>query len=366
MGKPSIRVLMTTDAVGGVWQYSTDLAAGLLDHGIETALAVLGPAPSAAQLEAASGIPGLKLLNTGLPLDWLSDAAGARAAARSLAAIAGTERFDLIHLNSPALAAEQAFPAPVLAMTHGCIATWWESVRAGLPLDPAFAWHADAMGRGLRACDRVIAPSASYARIVQRRYGLAIQPRVVYNGRAAFVDRIHVAQQDCAFTAGRLWDDAKNVRTLDAAAALVPFPIHAAGPVTAPHGGTIEIEHLHPLGCLTSEEMARILAGSPVFATAASFEPFGLAVLEAAASGCALVLSDIATFRELWDGAALFAAPDDHMSFARAIEDAVQDLPLREALGSAARARAHNFTIERMAAGTAAHYHELLQSRRAA
>ena len=38
------------------------------------------------------------------------------------------------------------------------------------------------------------------------------------------------------------------------------------------------------------------------------FEPFGLAVLEAARAGCALVLSDIATFRELWDGAALFVA----------------------------------------------------------
>ena len=40
----------------------------------------------------------------------------------------------------------------------------------------------------------------------------------------------------------------------------------------------------------------------------ALYEPFGLAVLEAAQAGCALVLSDIPTFRELWDGAALFVA----------------------------------------------------------
>ena len=53
----------------------------------------------------------------------------------------------------------------------------------------------------------------------------------------------------------------------------------------------------------------RSRAGSarcPIFVSAARYEPFGLAVLEAAQAGCALVLSDIPTFRELWDGAALF------------------------------------------------------------
>jgi glycosyltransferase involved in cell wall biosynthesis len=36
------------------------------------------------------------------------------------------------------------------------------------------------------------------------------------------------------------------------------------------------------------------------------YEPFGLAPLEAALRGCALVLSDIGSFRELWDGCAAF------------------------------------------------------------
>ncbi|HEX8375447.1 MAG TPA: hypothetical protein VF606_09745, partial [Geminicoccaceae bacterium] len=38
-------VLMTTDAVGGVWTYSLDLAAALATRGVRTTLAVLGPAP---------------------------------------------------------------------------------------------------------------------------------------------------------------------------------------------------------------------------------------------------------------------------------------------------------------------------------
>ena len=49
-----------------------------------------------------------------------------------------------------------------------------------------------------------------------------------------------------------------------------------------------------------------ILPTRPIFVSVSRYEPFGLAVLEAAHAGCALVLSDIPTFRELWQGAASF------------------------------------------------------------
>ena len=42
-----MRLLMTVDAIGGVWRYAMDLAAELRDHGVETVFACLGPAPSA-------------------------------------------------------------------------------------------------------------------------------------------------------------------------------------------------------------------------------------------------------------------------------------------------------------------------------
>ena len=44
------RLLITADAVGGVWRYATDLAHALVPHGVETTIAVLGPEPSDAQL----------------------------------------------------------------------------------------------------------------------------------------------------------------------------------------------------------------------------------------------------------------------------------------------------------------------------
>ena len=69
------------------------------------------------------------------------------------------------------------------------------------------------------------------------------------------------------------------------------------------------LAHLQPLGELDERTLAGCLSARPVFVSAARYEPFGLAVLEAAQAGCPLVLSDIPTFRELWDGAALFVDP---------------------------------------------------------
>jgi hypothetical protein len=62
------RLLLVTDAVGGVWVYSLELARALEPLGVETVLAVVGPSPSASQREEACDF---KLIDTGLPLEWL-------------------------------------------------------------------------------------------------------------------------------------------------------------------------------------------------------------------------------------------------------------------------------------------------------
>ena len=54
-----MKILMTADAVGGVWTYALDLAVGLAPRGVEVVLAVLGPAPSPRQRAAAAGSVGM-------------------------------------------------------------------------------------------------------------------------------------------------------------------------------------------------------------------------------------------------------------------------------------------------------------------
>ncbi|WP_129790739.1 glycosyltransferase family 4 protein [Sphingosinicella sp. CPCC 101087] len=358
-----LSVLVTTDAVGGVWTYGLDLARGLSRLDIDITLAVLGPSPTPVQQAAARGT-GARLVDTRLPLDWVTeDPSALTRAGQRIAELAGEVGADLVQLNSPALAAGISFPVPLAAVMHSCVATWWEAVH-GTDLPQDFVWRTGRVAAGLANADKVVTPSAAFGEAVRRCYRLAEAPATVLNGRSPL--RLpEAAGHDFCFTAGRLWDAGKNLATLDAAAARIGIPFHAAGPTTGPNGATATFEHLHCLGSIEEAEIGRWLSARPVFASAALYEPFGLAVLEAAMAGCPLVLSDIPTFRELWEDAAVFVPPTDADGFAEAIADLAGDDFARAARGRAAKARAARYTPEAMAARMAEIYRGLVKAERA-
>lgn len=323
------RVLLTTDAVGGVWRYTIDLARGLSDLGIDPIIAVLGPAPVPAQCDEAAAIPRLRLVQTGLPLDWTADTPADLAhTSDRLAALAALTGVASIHLHAPALVGTATWPAPIVAVHHSCVGTWWRAVRAGPP-PPDFAWRIEATATGLRHAQAIIAPTAAHAAAIRAVYG-ALDITIVHNGirtttppveqRAsssrALAERSRAANPNlptrprdrAILTAGRLWDEGKAITLLDQAAPSLTAPIHAAGPTKGPNGTSIHLPNLHLLGTLDPKAMATAYADATIFASMATYEPFGLAVLEAASAGMRLVLSDIPTFRELWQGAATFVS----------------------------------------------------------
>jgi phosphatidyl-myo-inositol alpha-mannosyltransferase len=357
------RILITADAVGGVWTYAIDVAAGLRQHGIEVILAVLGPEPSEAEMARARHV--VDVASLPLPLDWTArHPAEVEAAAGQVSRLATDVSADLVHLNSPALAAYGHFRVPVVALAHSCVATWWDAVRTG-PLPQDFEWRTELVGRGYRKASIVVAPSEAFAKATASRYELAAV-RTVHNGRAApaFLesdidpkagstgdDHAASAESLFALTAGRLWDEGKNVAALDAIADCVSVPVFAAGPIAGPQGARYGPQRLQTLGLLSERALRRLYAKQPIFASPALYEPFGLAVVEAAQSGCPLVLSDIPTFRELWNGAAIFVPARDEAVLASAINELAADSDHRARMGEAARERALRFTPERMVAG---------------
>jgi glycosyltransferase involved in cell wall biosynthesis len=358
-GASGLRVLMTADAVGGVWQYALDLADGLRPHGVETILAVLGPVPSADQQHRAEA-SGVKLVQTGLQLDWMADRQDeVEEAGYAIARLAAEIRPDVVHLNAPALAANAAFPCPVVSVCHSCVATWWQAVRSG-PLPDTFLWRTELVRRGYRAADMLLAPTMSFAEATSRRYDLQRTPTVVRNGRRAVKADPVLSANPFAFTAGRLWDEGKNLASINRAAAHLSIPVLAAGPLEGPNNARVEASHVAALGRLRDADVARYLNARPIYVSAALYEPFGLAVLEAAQAGCALVLSDIPTFRELWDGAAIFVSPQDDRAMAAAIERLAQDSDERMRMGEAARKVADSYSVEAMSEGVLAAYRAVL------
>lgn len=348
------RLLLTADAVGGVWTYSIELARALHPLGYEVVLAVLGPAPAEAQHAEAIAIPGLRLVQTGFALEWLAASQTAILNAEAgLAALAAEVGADVVQMHTPALVSLERYPCPVVAVHHSCVATWWSALRGGPPPEN-FAWRTELVSRGLRNADAVVAPTAAFGRMVQRCYDLPCPPRGVHNGSARSA-RSGV-MRDEVFTAGRLWDEGKNVALLDEAAARLGVPFKAAGPGAGPRGETITLRHIHHVGVLDRAGLMARLVSRPIFASAALYEPFGLAVLEAANAGCALVLSDIPSFREIWGDAAAFVDARDAKGFAAAIETLLGDRALRLEAGRRARERASHYTPAATATKMAAIY----------
>ncbi len=349
------RILMTADSIGGVWTYALDLAGALGAAGATVRIATLGPGPRADQ-RAEVRRRGLDVVETGYDLDWLAqDTAAVRAAALGIALLARRFGADVVHLNTPALAAAARFPCPMVTVNHSCVATWWARVH-GTPLPPRYAWCSALTGEGLKAADLAIVPTAAFGTLVQEAHALPRAPRAVHNGRDVPGVAAPAATVDEIFTAGRLWDEGKNVAALDRAVAQLPYRARAAGETTKPGGGAARFATLDAVGVWSGDRMRCHLAARPVFVAPTRYEPFGLAILEAAQAGCALVLNDIASLRELWDGAALFVDADDVASLAGSIRRVFEDPDARRALGAAARARAERYSVEAMATGMAAAY----------
>ena len=73
-----------------------------------------------------------------------------------------------------------AWPAPVIAVAHSDVGTWWHAMRSGPPPDD-LAWRIEATRAGLHAATRVIAPTRSHADAIRTVYG-DTPITVVHNG----------------------------------------------------------------------------------------------------------------------------------------------------------------------------------------
>lgn len=340
------RILMTADAVGGVWDYALELARGLAGAGLETALAVTGDPPDDAKRAAAAAVPGLTLDVAPFKLEWMADPEDdLRCAGDWLLELERHLRPRVVHVNGYAHAA-LPFRAPVLCVAHSCVLSWWRAVH-GTDAPPSWGRYAERVADGLRLADRVVAPTRAMLDALECHYGPVHRGTVIHNGR----DPTGIAAGDkrpLILAAGRLWDEAKNIAAVDAVAPQVPWPVFVAGDTRGPDGNHTPLAHACPLGRLTAADMSGWYGQAAVFVHPARYEPFGLAPLEAALAGCALVLGDIPSLRELWDGAADFVPPGDRDALAHALRRLAADADHRNRRAAAARERAGRYTGARM------------------
>lgn len=332
-----MRVLLVADVVGGVRTFVHELARELTGRGVELHLALIGP--QVVVREAAS------CQARDLRLEWMPDPwDDVAATAAWVEELEAACRPDVIHMNTfaPVDGRDSAVVrgAPVVLTVHSCVLTWWRAVHGvGAPA----AWHRyrELAQGALARADLVVAPTRALLRDLASVYGPLANARAIPNGRGVGVSSPAKQRQRLVVAVGRLWDEAKNLGAVAGAAEAIRGRVVAIGPG--------EVAGVESTGPLEEPGVVGWLSRAAVFAEPARYEPFGLAAVEAALCGCALVLGDIPSLREVWGDGASFVPPDDPEALAFEVNRLLEEPERRRAAAGRARAVALRYSPAAMA-----------------
>jgi glycosyltransferase involved in cell wall biosynthesis len=359
-----MRVLLTADTVGGVWSYAVELARTLARRGTDVIVATMGRARSPAQRADLDGVAGVDVRESAYRLEWMPEPwHDVGRAGEWLLELEAETRPDVVHLSQYAFGA-LPWRSPAVVVAHSCVCSWWRAVH-GERAPAEWDRYRAAVRAGLDGAAALVAPTAAMLDALVADHGAppaGALTAVIPNGRSAdgFSPRL---KAPIVLTLGRVWDEAKNVAAVERAAASIPWPVYVGGDSARPGDDGMTSRGGHRLGTLSSADAARWLGLAAIYALPALYEPFGLSVLEAGLAGCALVLSDIPSLREVWDGAALFVSPRDDAALVAALRRLIGDAPRRARLGAAARRRAAAYGAERMALSYGALYRRIVGDR---
>lgn len=326
-----MHVLLTTDSVGGVWTYTEELSAGLVRNGHQVTLVSFGHPLDAGQRAWVESMrsPLFQCIETEYRLEWMEDAGeDLQRSAELLRDLVRRLHPDVLHSNQFAFG-DLSDLLPVLVTGHSDVLSWWSAVHGEPAPDNGRLRAYTALVRaGLLTATRLAAPTAWMARELREQYAIDRHIEVVPNGRSPELFIASRPKNLQALTVGRAWDPGKQVALLEKVN--VPMPLFIAGEPAPPHAPAhipgaspaFGSDGLTYLGKQNADQLRDLYSRTAVYVATSCYEPFGLAPLEAALSGCALVLSDLPTLREVWGDAALFYPSRD----ARALERILHDL----------------------------------------
>lgn len=362
-----MHILMTTDAVGGVWTYTQELVTGLVHRGHRVTLVSFGKFPSAEQIAWMKPLAGLEYQPTAFRLEWMRDSEpDLQMSAVYLEALAESIQPDLLHLNQYAYGT-LASDVPRLVVAHSDVMSWWVSVHDEEPPESAWiAWYRSVVSEGLQHADVVVAPSRFMLDALRKYYVDPACGEVIYNGRTpAFFDP-DSQKANFVLSVGRLWDQAKQVSLLTESEHPVPVWIvgdreHPDKTANVCARAAVLPPGVKSCGRQSPEGLRALYASAGVYAATSCYEPFGLAPLEAALSRCALIANDVPSFHELWGDAACYFRRNDSASLAEAIRTMAANPALRREYADRAHERAREmFDAGRMVEGYERLYCELV------
>ena len=359
-----MRVLLTTDPIGGVWIFTRELARELLDRGHHVALVSFGRSPSRDQRRACEDLAAahgeaFQFHSSEAPLEWMQANERVQSeAAPFLERVAHGFAPEILHANQFCFGS-LPFAIPKLLTAHSDVLSWAEACRPS-SLQPS-AWldrYIALVQAGLASAHCVSAPTAWMLAALKRNFATPPHAQVIANGRTLRLPRQPAARKLRAVCAGRLWDDAKNLALLTRIPSPIPFLVAgecAQDADSAPQPGN----SLYLLGQQDEQEIVDLFSQSSIYLVPSLYEPFGLAPLEAALCGCAVLANNIPSLREVWGNAALYF--HDECTLVLLLKALAANPEMLAAAQQASARRAATFTASRMAEAYLDLYEDLIK-----
>jgi glycosyltransferase involved in cell wall biosynthesis len=349
-----MKILITTDNIGGVWTYTLNLVRGLKKNGIEAYVAVIGDEMTDYQKKELEFVPWSFIRSR---QEWMQDPwHDMNKAGEWLLDLKDDIRPDIIHLNSFSLGS-LPWRLPIIVTAHSCVLSWFEAVRNHKAPDE-WEIYRNFVTQGLREADAVTAPSYTMLKAINKFYGPVKNKMVIYNGADASM--YHSGKkEDLIFCMGRIWDDAKNIMLILQAANSIRYPVFIAGDANGFNTGKLP-NNIHILGKISSSEVSSWLSKAAVYLLPVRYEPFGYTFLEAAFSSCAIVTGNIGSMKEIWHNDVTYVDTRDRDGLARTVNRLIENHDERQMIAERAFNRAKSdYTLERMVDGYILLYHKL-------
>ena len=363
-----MRLLITTDTIGGVWSFTGELSAELLRRGHAVHLVSFGRQPSPDQQQTLARLretypDHFEFTGSAIPLEWMGENERAYAEGEALLqrVLRGTAT-DLILANQLCFGHLDT-PVPRIVVAHSDVLSWAGACR-GSALEPSPWLHRyTAMAQaGLLQAAAVVVPTAWMGEALATNFQLPQGYRVIPNGveLSASTPDGHPSQPERklqAVSAGRLWDEAKGLDVL--AGCQLPMPVLVAGETQFDGQSSPPLPpDVHLLGQLSPADLQGVFRESAIYLCTSRYEPFGLAPVEAALCGCAVVARDLPSLREVWGEAALYF--HDAAGLQTQLQRLADDPALLAAAQARSRRHAARYPLKRMVEGYLALFDSML------
>lgn len=329
MDAKKLKILMTTDTVGGVWNYSLELCRALIPHNLEIHLLGLGAMPDENQVKEVNKISNVIFYPSKLKLEWMENPwVDIEKTEKKIDALCKIIQPDLFHFNNYINKISER-NIPKVTVYHSCVQTWWQAVK-GCSVPQEWDDYVEHVGNSCNSSDVLIFPTNAIRKAAYKENQLHSEYKVISNARE-MVFTGDAEKEKIILCTGRIWDEAKNLMLLCELADKLPWPIFVAGENADPNTSQkVTLNKVRFLGKLNSEELRYWLERTAIYINLALYEPFGLAVLEAAKAGCALALSNLETLKEVWQENALYFDPRKGEAIVETLLKLIEDNALRK------------------------------------